>query len=122
VLAWALAVFLLACVAAVIFARSLRARYPELPATASWTNEAGHEFAELSEAERCDLIFAVAALEDSTSHRLLERALDDPSEPVALAAASALARLGQRATVEHYLAARPGERATRIAQTLELLS
>src|SRR5208283_4536560 len=35
-----------------------------LQATTAWTNGAGEEFAGLSEAARCDLVFAVAALED----------------------------------------------------------
>jgi hypothetical protein len=94
---------------------------PPLQATTDWTNEAGDEFAGLSESARCDLVFAVAALEDSRSQRLLEHALDDPAEPVALAAAHALVSSGRRAVVERYLADHPGLRADRIAQTLALL-
>ncbi len=87
-----------------------------------WTHAAGDEFAGLSEAARCDMIFAVAALDDERSKQLLEHALDDPSEAVSLAAAHALLSRGDRGTVEQYLAAHPGERAARITQTLSLLT
>ncbi len=86
-----------------------------------WTAAAGAEFAHLSEADRCDLVFAVAALEDARSQRLLEDALDDPSEAVALAAARAMTQRGRNAELERYLA-RPGERSRRIAATLELFT
>jgi len=94
---------------------------PPLQATTDWTNEAGAEFSGLTESARCDLVFAVAALEDERSQRLLEHALDDPAEPVALAAAHALAGSGRRTLVERYLADHPGLRADRIAQALALL-
>ena len=81
----------------------------------------GHEFAGLNASARCDLIFAVAALEDERSRELLEQALDDPSEPVALAAAHALVSHGHRAHVDRYLAANPGARATNLAGMLALL-
>jgi hypothetical protein len=90
-------------------------------AVADWTQNAGNEFGGLSEAERCDLVFALAALDEPGSQALLERALEDPSETVALAAARALSRLGRTATLERYFAARPGERTRRIARSLELL-
>jgi len=80
------------------------------------------DFSELSEAERCDLIFAVGALDDEASREILERALDDPSEAVALAAACTLTRAGRGSTVDRYLAARPSERARRIRETVELLA
>ncbi|HTU82647.1 MAG TPA: hypothetical protein VMF61_10990 [Candidatus Acidoferrales bacterium] len=86
-----------------------------------WTNAAGEEFAGLSEPARCDLIFAVSALDDARSQRLLEHALDDPSEAVSLAAAHALISRGHGETVERYLAAHPGQRTDRIARTLSLL-
>ena len=92
-----------------------------LQATTAWTNEAGEEFAGLSEAARCDLVFAVAALDDERSQRLLEHALNDPAEAVSLAAAHALAGHGRRTVVELYLASHPGARADRIAQALALL-
>ena len=92
-----------------------------LQVTTDWTNEAGEEFAGLSEAARCDLIFAVAALEDDRSKQLLEHALSDPAEPVALAAAHALAVHGRKGLVDAYLAGHPGTRADRIAQALSLL-
>jgi hypothetical protein len=99
----------------------LRPRSQAPAPIAGWAQTAGEEFGNLSEAERCDLVFAVAALDDTDSQELLERALDDPSETVALAAARALARLGRTATLERYFAGRPGERARRIARTLDLL-
>jgi hypothetical protein len=101
-------------------ARAAREGVP-LQATTDWTNEAGDEFAGLSESARCDLVFAVAALDDERSRQLLEHALNDPAEAVALAAAHALAGNGRRATVERYLADHPGLRADRIVQTLLLL-
>ncbi|HEY8297817.1 MAG TPA: hypothetical protein VIG32_07340 [Candidatus Baltobacteraceae bacterium] len=89
--------------------------------TSEWTSEAGHEFAGLSESARCDLIFAVAALEDERSHRLLAHALDDPADPVALAAAHALARNGHREDVVDYARTHPGVRADTLERTLSLL-
>ena len=88
----------------------------------SWTTEAGDEFAGLSESARCDLIFAVSDLNDDRSARLLEHALDDPSDAVALAAAHALARRGARECVIAYAHRHPGERAERIVSTLDLIS
>ncbi len=90
-------------------------------ATTDWTNEAGDEFAGLSESARCDLVFAVAALEDERSQQLLEHALNDPAEAVSLAAAHVLISSGRRRSVESFLAEHPGLRADRIAQTLLLL-
>jgi hypothetical protein len=92
-----------------------------LQATTAWTNEAGEEFAGLSEAARCDLVFAVSALEDERSQHLLAYALNDPAEAVSLAAAHALAGHGRRAEVDAYLKNHPGTRADRIAQALALL-
>jgi hypothetical protein len=96
---------------------------PLEPWTAStdWTSEAGAEFAGLSESARCDLIFAVADLQDERSHRLLAHALDDPSDAVALAAAHVLARRGDSQTLDEYARRHPGERSERLARTLELL-
>jgi hypothetical protein len=67
------------------------------------------------------MIFAVAALDDDASQRLLVHALDDPAEPVALAAAHALVTHGRTEAVETFLATHPGARADRIAATLALL-
>lgn len=92
-----------------------------LQATTDWTNEAGEEFAGLSESARCDLVFAVAALDDERSQRLLEHALSDPAEAVSLAAAHALAGSGRQPAVDAFLASHPGARADRIAQALALL-
>ena len=87
----------------------------------AWTAEAGEEFGTLSEAARCDLVFAVADLQDERADGLLLHALDDPSETVALAAAHILERRGAgdrvRARVKRY----PGERAKKIEETLTLL-
>ncbi len=80
------------------------------------------EFANLSDAERCDFIFAVGALDDPSSLRLLERALDDPCEAVALAAAHALTTAGSTMPLERFFAERPGGRSDRIAASLELLA
>jgi len=93
-----------------------------LNASSAWTSAAGDEFSGLSESARCDLIFAVAALDDDRSQRLLEHALDDPSEAVSIAAAHALHSRGRNDRVETYLAQHPGERADRIAATLSLLA
>jgi hypothetical protein len=92
-----------------------------LRATTDWANEAGQEFADLPEPARCELVFAVAALYDDRATHLLEFALCDPSETVALAAAHALAISGRASIVERVLADHPGERAERIAGTLSLL-
>ena len=91
-------------------------------ATTDWTTEAGTEFAGLSESARCDLIFAVADLDDERSQRLLLHALDDPSDAVALAAAHALTRRGAASALEEYAQRHPGERSERFARTLELLN
>jgi hypothetical protein len=92
-----------------------------LQATTDWTNAAGDEFAGLSESARVDLVFAVGALDDDRSEHLLEHALSDPAEAVALAAAHVLASQGRQAYVDEFLAEHPGTRADRIAQALSLL-
>lgn len=90
-------------------------------ASTDWTTQAGAEFAGLTESARCDLIFAVSALNDDRSQQLLTHALDDPSDAVALAAAHALARRGSTQFVTDYAQQHPGDRAERILQTLALL-
>ncbi|MGZ3496580.1 MAG: hypothetical protein ACXWNK_02955 [Vulcanimicrobiaceae bacterium] len=93
-----------------------------LPVTSTdWTNEAGAEFAGLSQSARCDLIFAVGALEDERSHQLLLHALDDPADAVALAAAHALSRNGHADEIRAYAQAHPGVRADTLVHTLALL-
>ncbi|MDQ6930947.1 MAG: OadG family protein [Candidatus Eremiobacteraeota bacterium] len=87
-----------------------------------WTNEAGSEFSGLSESARCDLIFAVAALDDDASVRLLVHALDDPSQTVALAAAHALARGGRLDEVRAYARSHDGPRSEELLQLLGLLA
>ncbi len=93
---------------------------PWKPDTA-WTAQAGDEFATLSEAARCDLVFAVADLHDERADGLLVHALDDPSEPVALAAAHVLERRGAADRVRAHVKRHPGARAERIEETLSLL-
>lgn len=93
---------------------------PWKPDTA-WTAQAGDEFATLSEAARCDLVFAVADLHDERADGLLEHALDDPSEAVALAAAHVLEKRGASDRVRAHVKRHPGERAERIEETLSLL-
>lgn len=111
--------------AAILLARRrpsrIGSRIEPLGDARGWTQAAGEEFAHLSDADRCDLVFALAALEDPRSEQLLENALDDPSEAVALAAARAMASRGRSAELERYLAL-PGERSRRIAATLELFT
>jgi hypothetical protein len=110
-----------------IFAPRRKAEHVRTPqrspmvADTGWTSAAGTEFAGLSESARCDMIFAVAALDDDASQHLLEHALGDPAEAVTTAAAHALVSHGRSDVVERYLAAHPGERADRIAATLALL-
>ncbi len=88
---------------------------------AEWSLQAGSEFAGLSEAARCEMVFAIAALDDQPSRRLLVSALNDTSEAVVLAAAHALASAGQIAEVQAYAGAHPGPRADRVIETLALL-
>ena len=87
----------------------------------AWTAQAGEEFATLSEAARCDLVFAVADLHDERADGLLLHALDDPSEPVALAAAHVLDKRGAADRVRAHVKRHPGARAERIEETLSLL-
>jgi len=114
----------LVAVVLVLRARTHRAatRVSNDTSDASWTDAVGAELRGLPESERCDLIFAVAALDDDRSRGMLERALNDPSEPVALAAARALARRGCSDVVERHLASCPSARTSRIAAALALLT
>lgn len=86
-----------------------------------WSVDAGQTFGALSEAARCDLIFAVAPLADERSKDLLVRALDDQSETVALAAAHALVASGRADALNEFFQEHPGDRATHISETLSLL-
>ena len=101
---------------------SVEAPRKELQVDTAWNAQTEAEFGSLPEAARCDMIFAVSALDDDRSAQLLEHALDDPSETVALAAARALKERGRSDAVDDYLARHPGERAERIAHTLSLLA
>jgi hypothetical protein len=122
----ALLVVALLVVAAIGTAIVLRGRrapvYALPPPAANWVPPVGEDFGVLSEAERCDLIFAVAALEDDTSEALLGRALGDPSEGVALAAAHALARRGGLETLERHLTQCASERAHTLRLLVEILN
>jgi HEAT repeat protein len=80
------------------------------------------EFSTLSEAERCDYVFALGALDDPATMPLLRRALEDPSETVAIAAARSLVTAGRNDELETFLAHRSDDRSRQIAQTLELLA
>ena len=92
-----------------------------LQVSSAWTSEAGEEFGGLSEAARCDMVFAVADLEDERSRGLLVHALDDPSETVALAAGHALMNAGRSDELKAYVAQHPGTRAQTLVETLALL-
>lgn len=100
----------------------VEARRADLQVETAFNESTAAEFGSLPEAARCDMIFAVSALDDDRSAQLLEHALSDPSETVALAAARALKERGRSDAVDEYLACHPGERAERIAHTLSLLA
>ena len=93
----------------------------EESATVDWTAAAGDGFEGLSDAARCDMVFAMAELDDDRSRALLEAALDDRSDAVALAAAHALATNGRLETVRAYAAAHPGSRGQQLLETISLL-
>lgn len=109
----AIVVAMLLALATVVAIRSRGAKPPVEPKD---------EFDALSEPERVDLVFALGALGDESATARLVRALDDPSEAVALAAARALASAGDAARVERYFAQPHNERAARIARSLDLLA
>ena len=94
--------FLIAAVAALAYARARRGPKAEADVLLD-------EFGNLSNSERCDFIFAIAAL-------------DDPCEAVALAAAHALTMAGSATRLERFFAEHPGGRTDRIAASLELLA
>jgi hypothetical protein len=83
---------------------------------------AADDFADLNEAERCDYVFALSALGDPANVNLLRRAMDDPSDVVAIAAARSLVLAGRRDEVETILARRKDTRSQQIASALELLA
>ena len=80
------------------------------------------DFGDLSEAERCDYVFALRALDDPESVDLLRRAMNDPSDVVAIAAARSLVIAGRRDDVEALLVRLDDARSHRIASALELLA
>jgi hypothetical protein len=93
----------------------------EESAAVDWTAAAGDGFENLSDAARCGMVFAMAELDDDRSRGLLEAALDDRSDAVALAAAHALATNGRLETVRAYAAAHPGPRGQHLLETISLL-
>ena len=117
-----LVVVVIAIVVGIGALRLIIARTQVPAAVPNWTDAAGDEFTRLSDAERCDLVFAVAALDDDASRQLLIRALDDPSDAVALAAARGLARQGEREALERYLSACSQERARALRLLVEILN
>ena len=92
------------------------------PQPPGWTHEVGSEFSGLSESARCDMIFAVGALGDERSHRLLLHALDDPSATVALAAAHTLARNGRLDDLRQYAQHSSTPRSQELLQLVSLLT
>jgi HEAT repeat protein len=98
---------------------SSQAAQPLQTASPAWT---GDEYAGLSDAARCDLVFALQELPGEERTSMLLDALDDPSETVALAAAKALTARGERARVDGYLERHPGARSERLSNDLSLLS
>jgi hypothetical protein len=80
------------------------------------------DFTDLNEAERCDYVFALSALDDPASIELIRRAMDDPSDVVATAAARSLVLTGRRDEVDALLARRDDARSQRIAAALELMA
>ena len=75
----------------------------------------------LSESQRVDAVFAAGTLESETARAYLIAALDDPSEAVALAAASTFAGSGALPAVESWLRSHPGERSARLADAIATL-
>ncbi len=67
------------------------------------------------------MIFSIASDRDETAARLLEFALRDASETVALAAAHALATSGRAQIAQQVLSGEAGSRAGRIAAAVSLL-
>jgi len=78
-------------------------------------------FDALDEGARCDAAFAAAAHEDPASTRLLESALDDPVEAVALAAAHSLVASDRAEVLDRYVRSHPGTRSQRVADVTALL-
>jgi hypothetical protein len=107
---------------AVIIYALVRRRKSALRSGGGSKDTTASEFAALPEPARCDIVFAMAALEDDGSSQLLQLALDDPSETVTLAAARALAGRGLTSVVDTYFARHPGERTDRISRALAVLA
>lgn len=99
---------------------------PATPAGAvgasSWTDSALREFDALGDAARCDFVFAVGALPDERTRRILLHALDDRSEAVALAAAHVLARAGALDDVRRAVAHQDPARREALMQLLSVIT
>lgn len=111
-----LAVLAIAVVALAVYAF---VRHPRREAAVAGSHD---DFKHLNEAERCDYLFALSALDDPSNLFVFRRALDDPSETVAIAAAHSLVAAGRSGEVEALLARRRDARAQHIAAALELLA
>lgn len=88
----------------------------------SWTDSALREFDALGDAARCDFVFAVGALPDERTRRILLHALDDRSEAVALAAAHVLARAGALDDVRRAVAHQDPARREALMQLLSVIT
>ncbi|PZR59572.1 MAG: hypothetical protein DLM50_00225 [Candidatus Meridianibacter frigidus] len=117
---FALVVLFIVCVAAGVYALIARkASAAVVPVSVAAESE---DFAALSEAQRCDVIFAMGDLEGERSRTLLIAALDDPSPTVALAAAHVLARNGCLKDLEGYARSHEGARTAELLQMVSLLT
>jgi hypothetical protein len=94
---------------------------PPVTRAVEWTRQAGDDLGELNEPARCDLVFAIAELDDDRSRALLIDALADPSSTVSLAAAHALARKGHGSDVQLYASKANGERSKELLELLSLI-
>jgi hypothetical protein len=112
----ALIVVVVAAIGLAIFA------FVRRPAAAVAVALPADDFAQLDEAERCDYVFALSALDDPVNASLLLRAMDDPSDVVAIAAARSLVLAGRRDEVDALLAQRKDARSIQIASALDLLA
>jgi HEAT repeat protein len=112
------ALLVVVAVAAIAFIAYAVVRRVRRPASAADVEG----FSRLSEAERCDYLFALSALDDPANRDILRGALEDPSEIVALAAARSLVAAGGRDELDAFLTERDDERSRHITSTLELLT
>lgn len=86
----------------------------------AWDEDAAETFDALSEAQRCEMLFGVAVLDDGRARALLAHALADDSDAVALAAARGLAAAGRLDDVRTFAQSHPGARSERLLSALTL--